>query len=102
MMPNSQNWQRKMFGIMRANRYQEDNCKVRFGSLPAAGFKTTGACLVSALTLFLGACAGTPPGGDEPLTDRLKYRDGPVCMCAKGQSEKEIQEGQKRQLEAVD
>ena len=57
--------------------------------------------MILSLVFFLGACASNPnPGG--PNSERLKFRNGPVCMCSTGQSEKEIQEGQKRKLEVID
>lgn len=57
--------------------------------------------VIPGLVFLLGACASNPKNG-QLNGERLMFRDGPVCMCSTGQSEKDIQEGQKRQLEAAD
>lgn len=40
--------------------------------------------------------------GEAPkLSQRLKYRRGPVCMCVNGLSEKEIAAAERRRLERL-
>ncbi len=42
------------------------------------------------------AAARVSEKNQEPLKPRIKYRNGPVCMCNGGMSEAEIQAGMKK------
>jgi hypothetical protein len=38
---------------------------------------------------------------EAPRSQRLRFRSGPVCMCANGLGEKEIEAAERRRLESI-
>lgn len=71
---------------------------------------TMALCLMSAVMFDLAVATGEPAvpqppgqaaaseGGKAGSTPRLKFRNGPSCMCAAGMSEADIQKAEQAQF----
>lgn len=53
--------------------------------------------LISALALAASPLMAV--SADKPVTGRLKYKQGPLCMCDKGLSEKDIRDAEKKRIQ---